>query len=109
MSYYGDNLLQNPGAEEGTDHWSGSPTVVTGGTEGTSCFEVPEGGNIYQVVTPAVGNFTGSIQVSATYLPEYTPDRATGRESWRKIKVQLTHVGGTYSTHTCPCEIAEAE
>jgi hypothetical protein len=106
MAYYGDNLLENPGAEEGQDHWNGSPGVVEGGTEGDYCFEVPEGADIYQNITPTEP-LTGSIRISATYLPEYTPERETGRESWRRIDVRMTHTDGSRTLNTCPCEIAE--
>jgi hypothetical protein len=107
MSYYGDNILLNPGAEEGQSHWSGSPTVVAGGTDGDYCFEIPESGDIYQSAVPAEGNFTGSIQIEATYLPEYLPARETGRESYRQIQVMMTNEDGTYTFNTCPCEIGE--
>jgi len=108
--YYGSNLLDNPGAEDGTDHWSGSPQQVAGGTDGSYCFEVPEGGIMYQNVTPpSEESFTGDIRVSAKYLPEYLPDRAAGRESWQKIECTVIYTDGTRSIHTCPCEVYQGE
>ena len=107
MAYYGDNLLTNPGAEDGTDGWSGSPSAVEGGTDGDYCFEVSEGAVMYQSVTPAEGDFTGSVQVSATYLPEYAPDREAARNAYHTITVRLTHTSGQRTYHTCPCELAQ--
>jgi hypothetical protein len=110
MSYYGDNLLQNPGAEDNTDHWSGSPQAVSGGTAGSQCFRIPEGGSMWQTVTPPSGeSYEGSIQVSATYLPEKLPARETDRESTQQIRVTVNYTDGTRSTHTCPCEVYQGD
>ena len=67
---YSDNLLTNPGAETGdlTGWSSASASVITGGTEGNYCFQVNDGGYIFQSVTPS--QEPEDVRFSGSFLPE---------------------------------------
>lgn len=76
ISYETDNLLTNPGAEDGdmTGWSSSSASAVSGGTDGSYCFDVETSGSMSQTWTPTVDQVPLSMNCSGNYLPEYETD-----------------------------------
>lgn len=100
---YSANKITNGGAEIGnTTGWTISEvTVVTGGTEGTKCFNMADTASMSQTVN-AGGIQPPDIKASFTFLPKFEPTEGDPK-IYARVAVEHEYADGSADSFTIPC------
>jgi len=108
VSYTTDNLLTNPGAEDGdmTGWTSSSASAVSGGTDGSYCFDVLTAGSMSQTWTPTADQVPLYVNCSGNFLPEFESE-PDDTEDLASAKFTVNYSDSTKDIITVPIREVE--